>query len=258
MLGLPFGLLQIWRRYRNNVLALALAVGAFGYPASQVIRLTQRGFFVSVRALEFLFVAVAFILAVGVVDSWLVNRPSRRLTMIFTALATIIFVGGVILGRPPWMRLPGPYLVVADTRSIELQGLAAAEWAGAFLGPDNRIATDRINGALMGAYGEQRVVTGIADAVPIATVFFSLEVSEEELSILKRGRVRYLVVDRRLNSGLPMAGFYFQMSEPGAYRHTTPMDPKALTKFDGISDVSRLFDSGDIVIYDVGVLAGVR
>jgi hypothetical protein len=35
------------------------------------------------------------------------------------------------------------------------------------------------------------------------------------------------------------------------------IDPDAYRKFDGQKNVSRVFDSGNIVIYDVGVLSGV-
>jgi len=256
MMGLPFALFATWKYHRDNATTLALATGALMYPASQVLRLTQSGFFVAVRASEFLFVAVAFVLATGTAHCWLSRRPDWKVTIVFVSYAVVVFVGGVILGRPPWMRLPGPYLVVADTRSIEMQGLAAADWARTYLGLNHRVASDRINGVLMGAYGEQQTITGIANAVPLGTLFFSPDVGPREQAILQSGRIEYLVIDYRLNDGLPMAGYYFQASEPGAYRHTVPIASAILTKFDGLSEVSRLFDSGDLVIYDVRALSG--
>lgn len=108
----------------------------------------------------------------------------------------------------------------------------------------------------MGAYGEQQTITGIANAVPLGTLFFSPDVGPREQAILQSGRIEYLVIDYRLNDGLPMAGYYFQASEPGAYHHTVPIASAILTKFDGLSEVSRLFDSGDLVIYDVRALSG--
>ena len=151
--------------------------------------------------------------------------------------------------------MPGPYLPAADTRSIESQGLAAAEWTRALLGPDNRLIADRTNRLLMGAYGEQRPVTGYADKVQISQVFFAPQLGPAEWQILRTGRVRYLVVDRRLSAGLPAAGVYIERGETPNDIHTTPIDPAALAKFDQLPGVSRLFDSGDILIYDVGVLA---
>lgn len=254
LLGLPLGLFQIWKRHRTNIVALALAAGALAYPVSQVLRFTPFGLQVAGRIPAFLFLAIAFVLAVGFLENRLSHRPDWTLSAAFSACVAVIFVGGVIIGWPRWARLPGPYLVVADTRSIEPQGVAAAEWVRAFLGPDNRIAADRINGLLMVSYGEQRPVTASYDWVNVPAMFFSSELGAVEHAILQRGGIRYVIVDRRLSSGLPMAGVYFEFGEPNTFQHRTPIDLAALVKFDGLENVSRLFDSGDIVIYDVEVL----
>ncbi|MEP7190745.1 MAG: hypothetical protein ABI901_16260, partial [Roseiflexaceae bacterium] len=152
LLGLPFGLRQLWRRQRDNPLALTLAAGALAYPVSLAMRLTERGAEASNRGAAFLFVAIAFVLA-----CWLIKQPfglrlARGWLPVACAWATIIFLGGVAVGwPPPWARMPGPYLPAADSRSIEREGLAAAEWMRAMLGPDNRLIADRTNRLLMGA-----------------------------------------------------------------------------------------------------------
>ncbi len=64
--------------------------------------------------------------------------------------------------------------------------------------------------------------------------------------------MRYLVVDRRLSTALPLVGFYFEENEPDAYHLTSPISREALTKFNAISQINRVFDSGNIVIYDTG------
>jgi hypothetical protein len=133
--------------------------------------------------------------------------------------------------------------------------LAAAEWTRALLGPDNRLITDRTNRLLMGAYGEQRPVTGYADKLPVSRIFFAPTLGSAERQILRAGRVRYVVIDRRLSAGLPAAGAYFERGEVPGNIYTAPIDPAVLSKFDTLASVSRLFDSGDIVIYDVGALA---
>src|SRR5262249_12075766 len=160
----PFGVLQIWRRQRANALALTLACGVLAYPVSLAMRLTQRGAEAANRGAAFLFVAIAYVLAVWGVElstgprghtqannggslaslrvaSWI---PHGGWTAVFCVYATIIFMGGVAVGwPPPWARLPRPYLVAADSRSIEAQGLAAADWARDVLGPNNRLIADR-------------------------------------------------------------------------------------------------------------------
>jgi hypothetical protein len=258
LIGMPFGLLEVWRRFRASPLALALAIGSLAYPASLALRYTTRGAEMSNRASEFLFVAVAFVLALAAVGAWPASRPARRWSAAITAWAAVIFVGGLIVGWAPWARLPGPYLVAADSRSIEPQGVAAAAWAHSFLGPDNRIATDRVNRLIMGSYGGQRPVTNAFDGVYTPGLFFSPDIGPAETDIVRRGRIQYVVVDRRLSSGLPMVGVYFEQGEPDTYRHTTPMDSAALAKFDGLQRASRVFDSGDLAIYDVGTLSHVR
>ena len=72
---------------------------------------------------------------------------------------------------------------------------------------------------------------------------------------VRRRQVEYLVVDRRLSTGLPIVGFYIEVGEPNMYRHVTPMNPAVLAKFDTAPGVSRVFDSGDIRIYRVAELA---
>src|SRR5205807_1775679 len=118
----------------------------------------------------------------------------------------------------------------------------AAIWARAYLGLNNRIATDRVNGLLMSAYGDQRVVTALGDNVDESPVFFSSTFGPQELSILRDGQVRYLVVDLRLSTGLPYLGFYFEPREPGAFEHTAPIPQEALAKFSTVPQINRVFD----------------
>ena len=255
LLGLPFALAQVWRRYRTNVLAIALAIAAAIYPLSLTLRLTQY-VATATRTTEFLFIAIAFVLSAWALELRHRYGSDWGVTGVLTAWITIIFLGGVILGWAPWGRLPGPYLVVADTRSIEAQDLSAAQWIGSSLGPGNRIAADRINAVLMASYGEQRPVTLVYDHVNVPFIFFSTLFDRDVQSIIKQGQIRYVVVDKRLSSGLPRNGFYFEAGEMDAYKHKTPPTAEALSKLEGVNGVSRIFDSGDIQIYDVGVFLG--
>jgi len=118
------------------------------------------------------------------------------------------------------------------------------------------MAADRVNAQLMGSYGEQRPVSGAGDKIDVSTLFFASEVGETEQEIIRRGRIRFLLVDRRLSSGLPMTGVYIEEGEPGSLGHTTPMNPAVLAKFDGVESVSRIYDSGDIVIYELRDVSG--
>jgi hypothetical protein len=91
--------------------------------------------------------------------------------------------------------------------------------------------------------------------VRVSQVFFAPTLGPAERQILRAGRVRYVVIDRRLSTGLPAAGAYFERGEVPGNIHSVPIDPAVLSKFDTLAGVSRLFDSGAIVIYDI---AGLR
>ena len=160
-------------------------------------------------------------------------------------------------------RVPAPRSVLepaieerspADEQSIEPEGIQAATWARSYLGSDNRMATDRTNQLLMSTYGDQRLVTSQEDNIDVTPIFFSSSLGSYEVSILRQTRVRYLVVDLRLSKALPLVGFYFEPGEPGSYQRKVPISLEALTKFSTIPKINRVFDSGDIVIYDVGEL----
>ncbi len=258
LITLPFGLVYVWRRYGTNTLALVLAATALAYPATLALRLVPGGAEASSRASAFVFLGVAFVLAIAAQEAWLAGEPGWRRLVIFTTWATVIFLGGAALGTGPWARLPGPYLVAADTRSIEAEGVATAEWATAVLGPGHRFGADRINRLLLHAYGEQWVVTGLHDQVHVSEVFFAPAIGPHERDVLRRAGVRYLLVDRRLSEGLPVVGVYFEQGEPGTFRHTTPISPAALAKFDALPAVSRVYDSGNIQVYDVEALVDER
>ncbi len=122
--------------------------------------------------------------------------------------------GGLIAIGSSYEVLPGPYAVSADALSIEPEGIEAATWSLIYLGPDNRVGTDRINQMLMSTYGDQRIVTRLDDNVDISTIFYSSEFSLNEIAILQYARIRYLVVDVRLSTSLPLVGFYFENDRP--------------------------------------------
>ena len=79
-----------------------------------------------------------------------------------------------------------------------------------------------------------------------------------EIARLKEAGIEYLVIDGRLSSSLPLVPFYYEEGEIYEGGHTTPVSPDVLGKWDGLPDVDRTYDSGDIVLYDVRRLSGAR
>ncbi|MGH2345367.1 MAG: hypothetical protein ACRDG4_09090, partial [Chloroflexota bacterium] len=252
LFGLPLGLWQLWRRHRRRAVPLVLALAAVAYPASLILRFTQGGTEISSRSSESLFLGIAFVLALGCRYVWTRRNAPRRWAGFFTAWAAIIFLGGLIIGWGPSARLPGPYLVGADSRSIENESVDAALWARAHIAPTTRVLTDRTNRQLMGAYGDLDPQVGDAGGYSVSLVFFSPRFGKVAREVIRADAIRYLIVDRRLSEGLPIVGVYFG-PEPGAYAHKKPIPLPWLTKFAQVQGISTIFDSGNIVMYDVGV-----
>ncbi len=277
LLLLPFALWQIWNRHRSDSLTFAFSLGALFYPASIVLRLTDVGGELSSRLSTLLYIPLAYTLARGLViyqadlvPRWLpqfirrtiiklqqrvLSVPARLQQVILVSGTAFIFVGGVISGGgPTWARLPGPYLIGADSRSIDAEGIDAATWARQYLGPNNRVAADTTNQVLMGTYGRQDVVTEINDGIQYSSVFYSTTFSGNDLSVIQQGNIHYLIVDLRLTSGLPKYGEYYDTSEPQIDGHAEQITTAELTKFDGLFPINHLFDSGNIEVFDVGAL----
>jgi hypothetical protein len=272
LVGVVWGLWVLWRRRPLAAPVVALAVASLAFPALLAARLTETGAILSDRGMAFVFLAVGFVVAAGIDRQSVVSsepppshqtfsghHPAPRATgrwkfTLGAAGLILIMISGVALSFPVWARMPGSYLVSADPRSIEPQGIRASEWTAAHLGRENRFAVDRVNRILLGALGDQHPVTASFDRVRVRNAFFSLELGAEEIKLLGDAQIDFVLTDRRLSSALPVVGVYYEKGEISTGRWTEPISPQVLAKFDGVNNVSRIFDSGDIQIYDVRTL----
>lgn len=270
VLALMIGLPITWRRWGRAALPLTLSLVALLYPVSLVARLTARGAEIAQRSAEFIFVGAAFVAAVAalvVVDAAREGRLPRlgamrphlsRLTAAgVTAGLVVLFMGGAILGIAPWARLPGPYLVSADPRSVSPQGIAAASWTLDALGPAQRFLADRTNRVLLATYGRQHPLSATGDGFNLRTAYFSTELTPDDLDLLVRAGVDYVIADLRLPTSLPYVGVYVERGEQftsGPW--TEPMPEAALTKWADLPGVDLVYDNGAIRIYDIRRLTG--
>jgi hypothetical protein len=241
--GLPLGLLLIWRAYRHRAIALVLALVALTYPPSLILRLTGRGWEIGNRSSEFVFFGVAFVLALAVV-ALVRDRHSPFFASLAALCLTVVFAGGVIAGWTPAWRMPASESPGASPAPTDPEAIAAAQWARAFLGPNNHVAAGSMPMMLMGSYGQQDVETTLSGGINANWIILSPQVGPEQIDLMHRGKVQYIVIDRRLGSSDPRGTSYY----PGV-----PSD-RALAKFDNLEAVSRIFDSGNVQLYDVGKL----
>jgi hypothetical protein len=245
---LPVGWLQVRRRFRGQSWVLALALGSLTWYAILAIRLAAaNGSELSGRAASFVYVPSAFIAALGL--RWFIDRVPRLSANAFlgASLAGVLLmsVDGVLNSWPPsWERLPGPHQVAGVERSIGPEEITVGNWLAAALGPGNRFAADFGNDPMVGTYGNQTPVNG--NAFLYLSPTYTLAIEREALL---QG-IQYVLADQRLTKQLPASGQYFP-TDPNTGKYTHPLPLIDMTKFNQASGVTRIFDSGDIVIYDL-------
>jgi hypothetical protein len=246
MIGLPFGWWQIWHRQRQHTWALALGAGSSAYYLAAVVRVAvPDGAELAGRSLTFIYIPVGYTLATAAAGlGWARLRPGRLMAAV---AAGVLLVGGIAAGWPPyWERLPGRYYVDGFESGITPEGIAAASWARAALGPGRRIAADFTNYLLLGSYGDQDPV-GDLDALYCGPTWTAGDAARANLQA-----IGYLLVDLRMSEQEAITGGYFADSSAVC---PSPIPRQYLTKFDAGPGLDRIYDSGNIVIY---ALAGAQ
>ncbi|MGH2443527.1 MAG: hypothetical protein ACRDFX_10240 [Chloroflexota bacterium] len=249
------GLLLRFVRRRLHPLTLIFAVFVLIYPLTLGLRLVRAATETASRSAEYVFVGLGFFAACALVAVLGTGNRQKFLMPVFLVWVAFMFAGSVTINTSPSQRQPGPYIMGGDARSVEPEGIRAALWARHYLGPGNRMIADRTNRQLMGSYGGQDPQLGNAAGSNVSTVFFTKTLTKLDKRIINADAIRYLPVDLRLSKGVPGLGIYFEGDEPDVYGRKHGIARAALTKFDHISGVNRLYDSGNIAIYDVGRFA---
>lgn len=167
----------------------------------------------------------------------------RALTV---AMASGVFVGGLLAGSgPEWARLPGDY-VVSSTRSMDSETLAAVTWSAAELPRGTRIGADFVSSLL---FASRAGLEPIKENVP--ALYFADTWGPAETAAVRRTQMQYLYVDRRLAANLPAVGWYFDKGETATPQRLTS---DQLTKFDSVPGIREVYRHGPISIYDLSTL----
>jgi hypothetical protein len=257
-----------WRAAgRFDAWRAAVLIGSLVFFASTAVRFVgSEGPELAGRASTFTYIPMAMV-AAGVLVGWrprlrppgrpaVLNRAVGRLldgrrpirvppVVLGTVIAVLLMFGARAGGWPPyWEELPGRYLVSGFERSIDQEGVAGAVWAGDWLGPDHRVAADLTGATLVSTYGRQDPVGEASQLYYDGT--WNLD---DELLLQSLG-VDYLWIDTRISQQLPVSGAYFPV-DPRNGQHSTPIPPENLSKFDQVAGINRLYDNGDVLIYDM-------
>lgn len=246
---LLLGWWQAWKYFKKNPWVLATALGSVGWFVTIGIRLwTPDGQELAGRTAPFIYIPISLLVALGL--AWFTRASLSRLwrrcsTGLAGAGVVVLVFDGLANGWPPyWERLPGSHQVAGFERSVGPEEVATAQWTLEALGRGNRFAADIGIATLLSTYGYQNSIRGIG----------YLYTSPRLTSSVKRRAaaqaLRYVLVDWRLSRSLPVSGSYFP-GDANANRYVHPLPLSDLGKFDRSRATARLYDSGDIVIYDL-------
>ncbi len=244
--GLPFGLRQLWRRFRREPFGLVFGVAAIGFFGTVALRVSPPAWETGNRASEFLYIGLAFVLALTA--TWLLER-ARWPRLVRTAVAAavgIVLIGGAISGWPWDSQLAQPLRVAAGGRTIVSQPLAMAEWARTRVRGGRFAAPTADAGLLLTPAGKAALAGPHPDVEDILT---TPEVESWQLPLLRRNRLRYVVADRRELSGDALRGYYFATEGRSAGGELMPRS--VVAKFNRVPGAARLYTNGAITVFDL-------
>jgi hypothetical protein len=257
LLLLPYGLLKVWQKYRSQPVAVILGLIAISYPVTMALHYVPWGLLVATRTAPYVFLGVGFVVAVGYTYFRRSKRWSISIQAIFISIIMVVFLGMVASGVSAW-GLPVEYNQESYTNSADQQSISAADWAWTNLGPNQRFAAEGNTQWILASYGEQRSITPDADKIWEQSIFDAGVSNGDILGLLRGGQIQYLAIDRRNGSALwnPESNLT-QKSIASSY--LSSFAPRALySEFDYMNQVSRIYDGGAVVLYNVGILSNVK
>ncbi len=241
----PFGVFQIWRRYRRDPFAIVLAIGGGLVFASYPLRFAPDAWETANRSTEFLFIGLAVALPLAILR--LGQRLGERTLMLAAAATlTLAFAGGVIAGWTPNLRLSQPYDIVASGTTIPPEGRAMASWANETLGQNRHYAAAEADARLLNTYAAGQARAG--QAPDVGDILKTSTIDSWMLPLLQKFHIRYIVTDRRIRAFDNTAGYYFGFSSGSRRDEKLPV--ATVRKF---HKYNRIYDSGNIVIFDLGL-----
>ena len=243
------------RRWEPRMLLVVLAAIT---PSLFAARLLPTGGEYFDRLNTFLFLPVSLLFA-GAIDRELRLRRrinsqswSHRQLVIGRSLALVlavgVFAGGYLMGSgPDYVRLPGPYLVCADARSMDAETQAAVRWARDGLQAGSRIGAERVSSTLLASQAGLYPVMHEGDS-DVPWLYEAKKWGPAESKVARGLHLRYLYVDRRWADELPHTGSYFYGHDRGGTQQFTRGQ---LTKFDKVPGIRTVYRHGPISIYDL-------
>ena len=243
---LPIGLVALARRERPDALVTVLRIAAVGVFAALLLRFAPGAWETGSRASEFLYIGLALVAGVGA-ERLLEHRWSRDAALVTAGLAaSIIVAGGVIAGWAPALRLPQPFEVRVEGRTIEPAGVEVARWSRQ-LGR-TAVISDVSNARLLEIYALHRAFD--SEYPSISAILEEPAFPPWQPETLRELGARYVLIDERRAAWDNMAGYFFtppgvDPDDPDRY-----FPPEQYEKFERLG-ADRLVDGGFLSLYDI-------
>jgi hypothetical protein len=238
------GIRQVWRRHRDEPLALLFMAAAVVFFGALGLRFAPAAWETGNRAGEFLFIGLAFVGIYGAAELLRSGPHMQRRRLLFTAALGIVLFGGVISGWPWDVQTARPLQATGDGHEIDSESLALAKFAGDRLDGSRFAAPEAEARPLLNPGGQ---IAFAGQGPDIEDIVNTGQIESWQLPVLQENHLPYLVADRRLASGDSIRGFYFTV--PGRYNDAL-RERGVLHKFSRLP-VARVWDSGRIVLYDL-------
>jgi hypothetical protein len=242
-LGAFFGLRELWRRQREQPLALLFGLAAILFFAALGLRFAPAAWETGNRAAEFLFIGLAFVVAFGVALAVDTDPRDIRRRLAVVAGLGVVLVGGAIAGWPWDSQLAKPIRADAEGGQIESEGLGLANWARENL--TGRFAATDTDARLLAVPGNRFALSG--QGPDIQDILGETQLRPWHLRVLRHNDLRYVVADRRDVAEDNVRGYFFTVPGRG---NNALIPAEAFQKFARIP-VGRIYDSGRIVVYDM-------
>jgi hypothetical protein len=247
LIALPFGLRALWQRRRVEPLLWILSLLGILFFVVTVFRLVPSTWEISNRSAEFFFIGIAFVAgATSMRHLNLIWRHAfiRVLVGLFVGLCV---VGGAIAGWPANSRLARPIQVNA-ANNVAIP--SAAEELGRWFAtqPPGLVAAGDADDYSINLFGHHAAYGG--DVNQADTILAAPELQPWMLKLFRSAHFRYVVADKRQSSQDNVSGLFFNLLPPaGSPQMLFKKSAQVVSKWAPYG--ARIYDSGDIVVYDL-------
>lgn len=248
------GIVFVYKYENRNAFLYAMIIyGPILYILSLGLILTS-GQELALRTWGFSYIGLSLMSAITIDKLIGCSKPIiKNFTQISSFSAIIlILIGGISIGDKPIHRFPdllSPKLLGSGSMTTDV--FRSAEWFEHNFGRYNNMSGDRTTSSIFTYYGGQN-----ADIQGSWKIFFPDKMDKNVSNFIKRYKIDYIIVDRRINKSLAEDGFYFGKEKQSEYyimRYGSmiPLPKERIEKFDYSKNIYDIYDNSNIVIYKI-------